>query len=79
MKLHRAIIVAALMLFPIQASAESVHLFDDLNGDGISDTEQKTIVPSDSDAPSEESIDAVQPDDSLLNPEDGGTEEQPTS
>lgn len=53
---------ALVLLLPLSAWAEgAVHLFDDLNGDGISDAEQQTAVESE--APSEESVDANQPED----------------
>jgi hypothetical protein len=56
----------ALALLPLAAgyafaqSGESVHLFDDLNGDGISDG---SVNPpsAEGDVPTEESVDAEQP------------------
>lgn len=44
----------------------NVHLFDDLNGDGVSDSAQASAAQSDPTRPSEESEDAEQPVDDVV-------------
>ena len=54
------------------AWAEPVHLFDDLNGDGVSDSQQQADIGNTS-VPTEESVDVEQPIDEVT---EGGTGEQ---